>query len=56
MSFVYCEFLHYQYTKLHRQITLANKKTFFQGTLEIYTYSEAEWCPKHDGAFSLSLN
>ena len=36
----------------HRQ----TKNYFFQNALEIYTYSEAEWCPKHDVAFSLSLN
>ena len=32
------------------------KNTFFQNSLEIYTYSEAEWCPKHDVVFSFSLN
>ena len=40
----------------HTMTTLANKEnTFFQNALEIYTYSEAEWCLKHDVAFSFSL-
>ena len=27
------------------------KKDFFQNAFEIYTYSGAEWCPKHDVVF-----
>ena len=38
------------------QYTGQQKKTFFQNALEIYTYSGAEWCPKHDVAFRFSLN
>ena len=32
------------------------KIDFFQNALEIYTYSGAEWSPKHDVAFRFSLN
>ena len=40
-----------------KNYTGQQKRTlFFQNTMEIYTCSEAEWCPKHDVAFRFSLN
>ena len=41
-----------QITELH----WPTKNTFSQNALEFYAYSGAEWCPKHDVAFSFSLN
>ena len=46
------DFLIYAKHQLHRP----TKKDFFQNALEVYTYSGAEWCSKHDVAFRFSLN
>ena len=37
-------------------ITQANKKLLFQNALEVFIYSGAEWCPKHDVTFRFSRN
>ena len=49
----------YVFVSVHYALnnTGQQKKTFFfQNALEFYTYSGAEWCPKHDVAFRFSLN